>query len=60
MANRVYWIGLRLVADELRRYIQRNQLQLQKNLTQPQYDCVVALLNAVIECLGALPTQSPE
>jgi len=59
MGSRVYWIGLRLVATELKRYIQRNQLQLQANLTTPQYQCVVALLDAVLTCLTALPENTP-
>lgn len=56
---KVYWKGLRLVATQLKSYIQRNQLQLQANLTAPQYACVVALLDAVIECLALLPTDTP-
>lgn len=59
MASRVYWKRLEIVATHLQRYIQKHQLQLQRNLTDEQYACVVALLNAVIECLAALP-QNPE
>lgn len=59
-AAKVYWKGLTLIADALRRYIQRNQLRLQANLTTPQYDCVVALLAAVVECLSLLPKNTPE
>jgi hypothetical protein len=58
-SKKVYWIGLRLVADQLKRYIQRNQLQLQANLTAPQYTCVLALLDAVITCLSTLPVETP-
>ena len=59
MSNFVYWKGLRLVANALRRYITRNQLQLQANLTTDQYECVVALLEAVLTCLSSLPVDSP-
>lgn len=55
MASKVYWKGLILVATLLKSYIQRNQLKLQQNLTAPQYTCVVALLDAVLECLAVLP-----
>jgi len=57
--SRVYWIGLETVLDIARRYIQRNQLKLQANLTEPQYNCVLAVLEAIIECLGALPSNTP-
>jgi len=55
MASKVYWKGLILVAAALKAYIQRNQLRLQANLEPGQYTCVVALLDAVIECLAVLP-----
>lgn len=57
--KKVYWIGLRIVAEQLKRYIQRNQLNLQLNLTEGQYACVVALLEAVLTCLSSLPTETP-
>ena len=58
---RVYWIGLRLTLDATRRYIQRNQTRLEANLSAPQYACVVAVLEAILECLIALPvnTETP-
>lgn len=59
MATRVYWKGLILVARALQLYISRNQVNLQKNLTEPQYACVVTLLNAVVECLEVLPVNDP-
>lgn len=59
MASKVYWKGLILVATLLKSYIQRNQLKLQANLTEPQYTCVLALLNAVLECLAVLPVNTP-
>lgn len=59
MPAKVYWIALESTLEVTRRYIQRNQLKLQANLTTPQYDCVVAVLNAILECLAALPSNTP-
>ncbi len=59
MATKVYWITLRTVSERLKDYIQRNQLALQANLTTAQYNCVVAVLEAVIACLGSLPKNTP-
>lgn len=56
---RVYWITLETVLYAAQRYIQRNQLKLQANLTAPQYACVVAVLNAILECISALPSNEP-
>lgn len=56
---KVYWKGLRLVLNGGKRYIQRNQLQLQANLTTPQYECVLDVLNAIVSCLALLPTDTP-
>lgn len=55
---KVYWIGLGLSLNATRRYIQRNQTRLEANLTEPQYACVVAVLEAILECLAALPTNT--
>lgn len=60
MASKVYWKGLTLTLDITKRYIQRNQLNLQSNLTTEQYNCVVAVLNAILTCLTALPKNNPE
>lgn len=57
--RKVYWKGLRLVAGSLKRYIERNQAGLMASLTTPQYQCVTALLEAVITCLDALPQNDP-
>lgn len=57
--RKVYWKGLILVATSLKAYIQRNQLKLEQNLTTPQYQCVTALLDAVLVCLAALPSNDP-
>lgn len=59
MATKVYWKGLTLFLNGSKDYIQRNQLQLQANLTESQYNCVVAVLNAIITCLGSLPKNTP-
>lgn len=59
MTNKVYWKALILVLNEVKRYIQRWQVQLQNNLTLEQYNCVVAVLDAVITCLQALPENNP-
>jgi hypothetical protein len=56
---RVYWITLVVLLKYLRRYITKHQLQLQAHLTAPQYACVVALLNAIVECIAILPTNTP-
>ncbi len=59
MASKVYWKTLTLVLRGVKSYIQRNQNNLFLNLTTPQYDCVVAVLDAVILCLQALPDNTP-
>lgn len=60
MASRVYWKGLRLVLGKVRRYIQRNGLNLQASLSEEAYECVVAVLDAVLTCIAALPSNDPE
>lgn len=60
MAVKVYWKSLRLLLELLRSYIQRNQLRLRANLTNEQYNCVVAVLDAVLTCLDALPDNTPQ
>lgn len=59
MANKVYWKGLQVVLEATKRYIQRNQLKLQVNLDTPAYQCVVAVLDAILTCLAALPANPP-
>ncbi len=56
---KVYWKALILVLGEVKRYIERNQIGLTKNLTTPQMTCVLAVLTAVIECLNVLPENTP-
>lgn len=60
MADKVYWKALRLVLGTTKRYIQRWDIQLQVSLTAPQYACVVAVLDAIVECLAILPVNTPE
>ncbi len=59
MATKVYWKGLHLVLGVAKRYIQKWDLQLQANLTTPQYECVQAVLEAILICLTALPSNDP-
>lgn len=59
MAAKVYWKTLTLVLRGVKSYIQRNQNNLFLNLTTPQYECVIAVLTAVIACLQALPVNEP-
>lgn len=59
MAQKVYWKALILVLTTVRHYIQRNQLNLEANLNSQQYQCVVAVLDAVLTCLSALPVNTP-
>jgi len=60
MPTKVYWKALRLVLGHPQRYIQKWQNQLQANLTTEQYNCVVAVLEAILACLQALPENTPE
>jgi hypothetical protein len=53
--RKVYWKTLEILARVLKSYIERNQLGLFNNLTTEQYNCVQALLTAIIECLQVLP-----
>ena len=59
MAQKVYWKSLELTLNSSRRYIQKWQPQLQAGLTESQYTCVVAVLNAILTCLNSLPTNTP-
>jgi hypothetical protein len=59
MAQKVYWKGLTLSLNLTRRYIERNQTQLAANLTTPQMQCVTAVLNTIVTCLQALPSNTP-
>jgi len=56
---KVYWKTLEIVMNSTRRYIQRNQLGLQANLTEEQYTCVTDVLQAILSCLALLPSNTP-
>lgn len=55
MAARVYWKGLELVLFGAKRYIQKHDIQLSRNLTETQYNCVLDVLAAIVSCLALLP-----
>jgi len=59
MTTKVYWKALRLVLATVKRYIQKWDTQLHISLTEDQYNCVLAVLEAVITCLNALPENTP-
>lgn len=59
MPAKVYYIALATTLEVSRKYIQRNQLKLQANLTTPQYTCVLAVLSAILDCLALLPANDP-
>lgn len=59
MRKKVYWKGLRLVLGVSKRYLQRNDLGLQANLTTEQYNCAKDVLTAVLSCLALLPKNTP-
>jgi hypothetical protein len=56
MASRTYIPQLRFVLKIVDRYTKRWQTQLQENLTEGQYTCLLAVIDAVTECLVALGT----
>ena len=59
MARKVYWKGAEITMNITLRYLQRNQTRLQANLTGEQYDCIVAVIEAILTCLHALPSNEP-
>lgn len=58
-ARKVYWKGAELTMGITLRYLQRNQLKLQANLTPAQYACIVSVINTILTCIEALPSNSP-
>lgn len=54
MGSRTYIPQLRFVLKHTKRYADRWQVQLQANLTPTQYNCLVAVVEAVSACLIAL------
>lgn len=59
MANRVYWIGLEFLLRPVPKYVGRYAAQLQANLTDDQWTCVQAVVNAITSCLALLPSNNP-
>lgn len=59
MAARVYWKGLELVLFSTKRYIQSHDIQLSRNLSDAQYQCVLDVLAAIVSCLALLPVNTP-
>lgn len=60
MATKTYQIGLLIALEALRNYATRYQLKLQQFLTEPQYACLIAVIEAVTECLSALGARPVE
>lgn len=60
MASRTYEIGLLFILEKLQRYITRWQTKLVVSLTEDQYTCLLAVLNAVTSCLIALGPRPKE
>lgn len=52
---KVYYIGLRIVLTAAKKYIQRNQLKLQANVSPEAYTCILSTLTAILDCLELLP-----
>lgn len=59
MALRTYLIGLYLAMNTLHRYVTRYQTKLQANMTPTQYTCLVAVLDAINECLPLIVPPDP-
>lgn len=63
MPNKVYWKELRTELEETRRYITRWELHLSapaiSGLTSEQIACIIAVLDAITECLALLPENTP-
>lgn len=51
---RTYIPQLRFVLKMVERYTTRWQVQLQANLTAGQYNCLIAVIDAITQCLIAL------
>jgi hypothetical protein len=54
MAARTYIPQLRLVLQVVKHYANRWQVKLQENLTPTQYNCLIAVIEAIDACLIAL------
>jgi predicted ATP-dependent protease len=60
VAQKLGWITLKALLKGVQLYITRNDQRLHASLTTEQYDCVVALLNAIIVCINILPLGTPD
>lgn len=59
MAVKTYQIGLYLTLKTAHRYIARWQPKLQASMTTEQYTCLVAVLDAIVECLPLITPAIP-
>lgn len=59
MASRTYLIGLYLALKATKKYITKWQIPLQAVMTTEQYRCLVAVLDAVNECLPLIVPAPP-
>jgi hypothetical protein len=55
MAARTYVPGLRFWLNRALRFMQRWQTKLQGQLTTEQYACLTSTIQAVLDCLEAIP-----
>jgi hypothetical protein len=59
MAQRTYMIGLYYSVYAARQYIARWQIKIEQNATTEQYTCILALLEALNECLPLIQPPPP-
>lgn len=59
MATRTYLYGLWLVFTTAVKYAKRWQVRLQENMTVQQYACLVAVIEALDECLPLIQPNPP-
>lgn len=59
MADKVYWKGLRLTLNDTKRYMQRNDTNLNANLDEDAYEQMLVTLAAIVHLLTLLPVDTP-
>jgi len=59
MASRTYLVALYFVFKAAHKYATRWQPNLQANMTEQQYLCLVAVINALAECLPLIAPHVP-
>ncbi len=59
MASRTYIYGLWLVLTAAVKYAKKWQVKLQENMTTQQYNCLVAVIAALDECLPLIQPPPP-